>query len=174
MKKIGIEIKWSAIITTFYCIWAYIENATGNHKDFSNIIIFGLLFILILIVMSIMAFFDKKINFYEGKWDFKQAFRFGLFLTGITALLNPIAHYIIYNTISPEYFTNLIEYQAAKGRETKEVLIERYNFDSTMYQSMRDIMSYGVVLSAILAYFLKTKNYTSPVKTVELKSKKKK
>ena len=43
-----------------------------------------------------------------------------------------------------------------------------------MYQSIRDIMSYGVVLSAILAYFLKTKNYTAPVKVVELKSKKKK
>ena len=66
MKKIGIEIKWGAIITTFYCIWAYIENATGNHKDFSNIIIFGLLFILILILMSIMAFFDKKINLKIG------------------------------------------------------------------------------------------------------------
>ncbi|RRJ87365.1 DUF4199 domain-containing protein [Paenimyroides tangerinum] len=174
MKKIGIEIKWGAIITTFYCIWAYIENATGNHKDFSNIIIFGLLFILILILMSIMAFFDKKINFYDGKWDFKQAFRFGLFLTGITAMLNPIAHYIIHNSISPEYFSNLIEYQVAKGRETKEVLVKTYNFDSTMYQNMRDILSFGIVLSTALAYFLKTKNYKSPIKVVELKSKKKK
>lgn len=174
MKRIGIEIKWAAIITTFYCIWAYIEKATGNHKDFSNIIIFGMLFVLILLIMAVMAFFDKKMNFFDGKWDFKQAFRFGLFLTGITAMLNPIAHYIIYNSISPDYFTNLISYQFAKGRETQEALLERYNFDSTMYQSIRDIMSYGVVLSAILAYFLKTKNYTAPVKVVELKSKKKK
>jgi len=174
MKKIGIEIKWAAIITTFYCIWAYIEKTTGNHKDFSNIIIFGLLFMVILLVMSIMAFFDKKMNFYEGKWDFKQAFRFGLFLTGITALLNPIAHYIIYNSISPDYFTNLIEYQIAKGRETKETLEKTYNFDSTMYQNMRDILSFGIVLSAALAYFLKTKNYKSPIKVMELKSKKKK
>lgn len=174
MKKIGIEIKWAAIITTFYCVWAYIEKATGNHIDFSNIIIFGLLFVLILLLMSIMAFFDKKLNYFDGKWDFKQAFRFGLFLAGITALLNPIAHYIIYNSISPDYFTNLVAYQAAKGRETREALIERYNFDSTMYQNMRDILSYGVVLSAILAYFLKTKNYTSATKVVELKTKKKK
>jgi len=174
MKKIGIEIKWAAIITTFYCIWAYIENATGNHEGFSNIIIFGMLFIFILILMMLLAFFDKKMNFYQGKWDFKQAFRFGLFLTGITALLNPVSHYIIHNSISPEYFSNLIEYQVAKGRETKEILLERYNFDSSMYQNMRDILSYGVVFSALLAYFLKTKNYTSPVKTVELKSKKKK
>lgn len=174
MKKIGIEIKWAAIITTFYCIWAYIEKTTGNHKDFSNIIIFGLLFMVILLVMSIMAFFDKKMNFYEGKWDFKQAFRFGLFLTGITALLNPIAHYIIYNSISPDYFTNLIEYQIAKGRVTKETLEKTYNFDSTMYQNMRDILSFGIVLSAALAYFLKTKNYKSPIKVMELKSKKKK
>jgi len=174
MKKIGIEIKWAAIITTFYCIWAYIEKATGNHYDFSNIIILGMLFILILILISTLAFFDKKMNFYEGKWDFKQAFRFGLFLTGITAMLNPIAHYIIHNSISPEYFTNLIEYQVAKGRETKEVLEKTYNFDSTMYQNIRDILSFGIVLSTALAYFLKTKNYKSPIKVVELKSKKKK
>jgi len=174
MKKIGIEIKWAAIITTFYCIWAYIEKSTGNHETFNNIIIFGLIFFLIIVLMMLLAFFDKKMNFYNGKWDFKQAFRFGLFLTGITALLNPISHYIIYNSISPDYFTNLIEYQLLKGRESKEILLDRYNFDSTMYQSMRDIMSYGVVISAILAYFLKTKNYTSVVKTVEIKSKKKK
>ena len=89
-------------------------------------------------------------------------------------MLNPIAHYIIHNSISPEYFSNLIEYQVAKGRETKEVLVKTYNFDSTMYQSMRDILSFGIVLSTALAYFLKTKNYKSPIKVVELKSKKKK
>lgn len=174
MKKIGIEIKWAAIITTFYCIWAYIEKSTGNHTNFSNIILFGMLFILILIIMAFLAFLDKKMNYYQGKWDFKQAFRFGLFLTGITALLNPIAHYIIYNSISPDYFTNLINYQVSKGRETKDVLEKIYNFDSTMYQSIRDILSFGIVLTAALAYFLKTKNYKSPVKTVELKTKKNK
>lgn len=174
MRRIGIEIKWAAIFTAFYCLWAFIEKSTGNHTDFSNIIIFGMLFILIIIILSVLAFLDKKINYYNKKWDFKQAFRFGLFLAGITALLNPIAHYIIHNSISPDYFTNLIEYQVAKGRDSKEVLEKSYNFDSTMYQNMRDILSFGIVLSGILAYFLKTKNYTAPVKVVELKSKKKK
>lgn len=174
MKKIGIEIKWAAIFTVFYCLWAIIEKSTGNHSDFSNIILLGMLFILIVIVLSVFAFLDKKNNYYNKKWDFKQAFRFGLFLAGITALLNPIAHYIIYNSISPDYFSNLIAYQVAKGRETQEILEKTYNFDSSMYQSMRDILSFGIVLSAILAYFLKTKNYTAPVKVVELKSKKKK
>nr|WP_317633026.1 DUF4199 domain-containing protein [uncultured Flavobacterium sp.] len=174
MNKIGIEIKWAAIITTYYCIWAYFENATGNHKDFSNIIVLGFVFILILILMTVIAYFDKKMNYYHGKWDFKQAFRFGLFLTGITAILNPIAQYIIHNSISPEYFVNLIEYQVAKGRESKDILEKTYNFDSNMYQNMRDILSFGVVFSAILAYFLKSKNYTAPIKTTIINPKKKK
>lgn len=174
MNKLGIELKWAAIISLFYCLWAFIEKSTGNHKDFSNIIVFALLFIIILCVLAFFAFLDKKKNFYSGTWDFKQAFRFGLFLTGIAALLNPIAHYIIHNSISPDYFSNLIAYQINKGRGNVEELSKIYNFDSTMYQSMRDILSFGIVLSAILAYFLKTKGYTAPVKVVEMKSKNKK
>lgn len=174
MNKLGIELKWAAIISVFYCIWAFIEKSTGNHQDFNNIIILALLFILLTSIITLGAFLDKKKNFYQGKWDFKQAFRFGLFLTGLAALLNPIAHYIIHNSISPEYFNNLIEYQVNKGRSSKIELEKIYNFDNTMYQNMRDILSFGIVLSAILAYFLKTKNYTAPVKVVVRKNSKKK
>jgi len=174
MNRFGIELKWASIITVFYCLWAFVEKSTGNHLDFKNIIILVFLFFLCMLVIGLLAFLDKKKNYYQNKWDYKQAFIFGVFLTGITALFNPIAHYIIYNSISPDYFSNLIAYQAAKGKMNQEILEETYNFDSTMYQSMRDILSFGIVISAILAYFLKTKNYTAPVKVIERKSKKKK
>ena len=38
MNKIGIQLKWAAIITAFTCLWAAMEKALGYHEDFSNII----------------------------------------------------------------------------------------------------------------------------------------
>ncbi|MDN3706517.1 DUF4199 domain-containing protein [Myroides ceti] len=174
MNTLGIELKWAAIFTLAYCAWNFVEKITGNHIDFSNIIISGFLYLLVVIVLGFLAFRDKKKNFYAGKWDFNQAFKFGLFLTGMVALLSPIAHYISYNSISPDYFEHLIQYELAKGRETREALLEKHNFDDKMYLNLRDILSYGVVFSALFAYLLKTKNYKAPVKVIAVKPKTKK
>jgi len=174
MNNLGIELKWAAIFTAAYCVWNFIEKATGNHVDFSNIIISGFLYLVAVIVLGFFAFRDKKKNFYQDKWDFNQAFKFGLFLTGMVALLSPIAHFISYNSISPDYFEHLIQYELAKGKETREALLKKHNFDDKMYLNIRDVLSYGVVFSAGFAYLLKTKNYKAPVKVVAVKPKTKK
>lgn len=158
MNKIGIELKWAAIITAFSCVWAALENALGYHEDFSNILTTSFIYYIILTFMWAVAYIDKKKSLgKDAVWEFKHAFKFGLFVTGITALLSPIAQYIIYENISPNYFNNIIDYHFEKGKETLEILQQRYNIDFMVSLSVRDALSFGVIYSAMYSWVFKTK-----------------
>lgn len=173
MNRIGIELKWAAFITAFTCLWAALEHALGYHKDFSNILITSFIYYVILTFLWAIAFIDKKKSLGKNAvWEFKSAFKFGLFLTGITALLSPIAQYIIYETISPDYFTNIIEYQLKKGRETIEILQQRYNMSFVISLGVRDALSFGVIYSALYAWVFKTKKNAVVVPVTNTKKKK--
>lgn len=159
MNKIGIELKWAAIITTFTCVWAAMEKALGYHTDFSNIIVTAFFYYILLTLLWAVAFIDKKKSLGKGAvWEFKNAFKFGLFLTGLLTILSPIAQYIIYQTISPDYFENIIQYQLAKGKQTRESLELIHNLNFTIRQGVMNSLSLGVIFSALYAWVFKTKN----------------
>ena len=102
----------------------------------------------------------------------KNAFKFGLFITGLTTLLSPIAQYIIYETISPDYFNNIIEYQLSKGRQTRESLELIHNMNFTIRQGVMNALSLGVIYSALYAWVFKTKKNTVVVPVTNTKKKK--
>ena len=161
MNKIGIELKWAAIITAFTCLWAAFENALGYHKDFSNIIATAFTYYVLLTFLWAFAFIDKKKSLGKNTvWEFKNAFKFGLFLTGLLTILSPIAQYIIYENISPDYFNNIIEYQLKKGRQTRESLELIHNMNFTIRQGVMNSLSLGVIYSALYAWVFKTKKET--------------
>lgn len=164
MEKFGIEIKWAAIITLSMCIWGFIEKQLGWHQEFSMILVSILLQFLLLIVLMFIAFLDKKKNFFNGQWTFKQAFKFGLFLTALMTVLNPLAQYIIYQSVSPDYFNNIIEYQLAKGRYTRESLLEIHNIDLKIREGVTNTLSIGVIFTALFAFVLKNKNSENELK----------
>lgn len=163
MNKIGIELKWAAIITTFTCVWAAMEKSLGYHKDFSNIIVTAFFYYILLTLLWAVAFIDKKKSLGKGAiWEFKNAFKFGLFLTGLLTILSPIAQYIIYETISPDYFENIIQYQLAKGKQTRESLELIHNLNFTIRQGVMNSLSLGVIFSALYAWVFKTKSTPVP------------
>lgn len=173
MSNIGIELKWAAIITAFACLWAALESALGYHKDFSNIMVTAFIYYIILTFLWAFAFIDKKKSLGKNAaWEFKTAFKFGLFLTGLTTLLSPIAQYIIYETISPDYFNNIIEYQFAKGKQTRESLELIHNMNFTIRQGVMNALSLGVIYSALYAWVFKTKPNTIAPTVINTKKKK--
>ncbi|HUH25809.1 MAG TPA: DUF4199 family protein, partial [Flavobacterium sp.] len=99
MEKIGIELKWAAIITIFSCLWAALEKALGYHEDFSNILVVAFIYYVLLTFLWAFAFIDKKRSLgKDAVWPFTKAFKFGLFVTGLLTVLNPISQYIIYQS----------------------------------------------------------------------------
>ena len=173
MNKIGIELKWAAFITAFACLWAALENALGYHKDFSNILITSFIYYVILTFLWAIAFIDKKKSLGKNAvWEFKSAFKFGLFITGLVTLLSPIAQYIIHESISPDYFNNIIEYQLSKGRQTRESLEDIYNMEVAIRTGVTETLSYSIVFSALYAWVFKTKKNTVVVPVTNSKKKK--
>lgn len=171
MNKIGIELKWAAIITTFSCVWAAFENQLGYHKDFSNIIVTAFFYYIILTFLWAIAFIDKKKSMgKDAIWEFKNAFKFGLFLTGILSILSPISQYIMFDVISPDYFNNIIEYQLAKGNQTRESLELIHNMNFSIRQGVMNALSLGVIYSAMYAWVFKTKKVNNTI--VDIKKKK--
>lgn len=164
MNQFGIEVKWASFITAFYLAWAFIEKQLGWHVDFSHALKSNLLFFLLVFGMYVLAFLDKKKNDYQNNWSIKDAFKFGMFLTGLLALLNPMVQYIIYQSISPDYFSNIIAYKLAQAPNQlqKENLEALFNANVYLRNGIFDTLSYGVIYSIALAYFLKTKKYTAP------------
>lgn len=173
MNKIGIELKWAALITTFSCVWAAFENALGYHKDFSNIIVTAFFYYILLTLLWAIAFIDKKKSLGKDTiWEFKSAFKFGLLLTGLLTILSPIAQYIIYQTISPDYFENIIHYQLAKGKQTRESLELIHNMNFTIRQGVMNSLSLGVVFSSLYAWVFKSKKMEINTTTNSNNSKK--
>ena len=172
MNKIGIELKWAAFITSYTCLWAALEKALGYHKDFSNVMVMAFLYYVILTFIWAIAFVDKKKSIGKGVvWEYKSAFKFGLLLTGLLTILSPISQYIIYESISPDYFQNVIEYQLSKGHQTRENLELIHNINFAIRQGVMNTLSLGVIFSALYAWIFKTK--TTEVKQPVVKPKKK-
>ncbi|SEH65703.1 Protein of unknown function [Paenimyroides aquimaris] len=174
MNKIGIELKWAGIITAFTCLWAALKQALGYHKDFSNILIPAIYYVILTFLWAI-AFVDKKKSLGKGAvWEFKSAFKFGLILTGLLTILSPIAQYIIYENISPDYFNNMIEYQMAKGRQTRESLELIHNINFAIRQGVMNSLSLGVIYAALYAWVFKTKSNPNTTNIVVNNTKKRK
>src|SRR5690606_33103846 len=89
--------------------------------------------------------------------EFKSALKFGLLLTALLTVLNPISQYIIYESISPDYFNNIIEYQSSKGVQTKESLELIHNINFSIRQGVMNALSLGVIYTALYSWVFKTK-----------------
>ena len=139
-------------------VWFYIEKQLGWHTVKINMQpIFTMLFIFVTIPVYVFALNEKKQNYFENRIDWKQGFLSGSILSLIIAMLSPVAMYLSINYISPDFITNALDNALSKNRATKEQLESYYNVNSYIYQSVFSSLSLGIVISACVAYFIKTK-----------------
>lgn len=112
----------------------------------------------------------------DAVWEFKSALKFGLLLTALLTILSPISQYIIYESISPDYFNNVIKHQLESGNHTKEDLELIHNINFSIRQGVMNSLSLGVIYSALYAWVFKTKKsqINKPVAAPVSKTNKKK
>lgn len=158
MKNYKIEIKWGIIFTLTGLVWMIFEKTMGWHGEkihlhpiYTNI--FGFLAVLIFV----LALKDKKKNFYKGVMTWREGFISGIIVTIVVALLSPLSQYVTSEFISPSYFENMIEYSVANNRMNRSDAESLFNLKSYMIQAVSGALIMGVVTSAIVAWFVKTK-----------------
>lgn len=158
MKNIGIEIKWGVIFILVTLAWMMLEKSLGWHDvHIDQHAVLTNLFAIPAIVIYVLAMRDKKKNYYHGQITYLQAFLSGLVVTIIVTILSPFAQYITLEYITPQYFTNIISYSVEKGELTQSDAENWFNLKSYMIQATIGALIMGLITSAIVAIFIKSK-----------------
>jgi len=157
MKKFTIEFNWAIIYTLASLLWTVLEKALGFHSGhIGSQMIFSWAFGLVAIPVYILALNDKKKNFYHGKANWTQLFLSGVIISVFVAMMSPLAQYISLNLISPEFIQNNINHYVGLKKMSAEKAAMFFSFRSLILQGISNGISVGVIISAIVALFIKT------------------
>ena len=159
MKNIRIEIKWGILFILVGLIWMVFEKAVGWHDvHIDKHATYTLFFAPIAIAVYVFALLDKKRNFYGGKMSYMQGFVAGLIITLVVVILSPLSQYISSTYVSPDYFKNVIEYSVSSGQMEQQAAEEYFNLKSYMLQSVIGAAVMGLITSAVVALFVKSRS----------------
>lgn len=156
MGKFRIEIKWAIIFALATLLWMGFEKFMGWHDvHIEKHAINTNFFAIIAIAIYVLALLDKRKVGYHGKMSWKQGFTSGIVLSTIIAVISPITQYITSTFITPEYFTNVINFVVDSGKMDREAAESYFNLKSYLLQSLFGALTIGIVTSAIVAFFVK-------------------
>lgn len=156
MKKFAIEIKWGIRYTFCYLAWAIFEKVLGVFgENMSYYMLSSLLFYLFASVIYTVALKEKKANYFNNNMDWKQGTATGLYMTIVIAILMPLTQASIHEVIAPEFFENMIAVS-----KDKVAAANYFNLKSYIMQTVFFTLSIGMVIAAIVSYFIQTKKAT--------------
>ena len=160
MKNIRFELKWALLFVGMSLLWMVLEKAVGLHSTHIGLHMYLTnLFAIPAILVYVLALKDIKKNKYNGHMTYKQGILSGLIITIIVALLAPLTQWITSTIITPEYFPNVIAYSVDTGfYETVEDAEAQFNLKTYMVQSVIGALVMGVITSAVVALFVRSKS----------------
>lgn len=163
MKNIKIEIKWAILFVVMSLLWMWLEKLVGLHSaHIDKHMYLTNLFALPAILIYVLALRDKKQNHFNGHMTYVQGLISGLIITAIVALFSPLTQWITSTIITPEYFPNVIAHSVETGyHESLEAAEAYFNLENYMKQSVIGALAMGIITSAVVALFVRTKKQKS-------------
>jgi len=160
MKSIGLEVKWAFIFIGMSLLWMLLEKLLGLHSThIDKHMYLTNLFAIPAILLYVLALKDKKKNYYQGQMNYKQGFISGLIISLIVMVFAPLTQWITSTVITPEYFPNVIAHSLETGYFASREEAEAYfNLKNYMVQSTVWSLIMGVVTTAVVAFFVRTKS----------------
>lgn len=137
-------------------LWMVMERLTGLHDTHidKHFIVTNLIAIP-SVAIYVLALLDKRKNFYNGYMSYKQGFISGAIITLIVTLFSPVIQIIISTIISPDYFTNMIEYSVENDLMARQEAEDFFNLSSYLMQALIGTPIMGLLTTAIVAFFTK-------------------
>ncbi|MFN3753788.1 DUF4199 domain-containing protein [Flavobacterium sp.] len=162
MKNYSIEIKWTLRFILLVLAWAIGEKFIGLHDQYiDQYALYTNLFAIPAFCFYYLGLKEKKKYVYNNKMTWTQGFVSGVVLSFFIALLMPIAQFIIYKSISPNFFETIIEYKTKSPLLTRHVTLKDaqsyFNLKSYMIQGVFSGLSMGIITGAIASLFLRSK-----------------
>jgi hypothetical protein len=153
-----IEIKWALIFVAMMLLWMVMEKLTGLHDvHIGKHAIFTNFVAIPAIAIYVFALLDKRKADYGGSMSYKQGFISGVVITLIVTLFSPLTQYLASNVISPDYFSNMIEYSVSQGKMSRQEAEDFFNLNSYLKQVVIGTPVMGLATTAIVAFFTKKK-----------------
>jgi hypothetical protein len=158
MKKIALEIKWGIIYTIAAFLWILLEKMMGWHgKNIEQYAFNTWFFFIPATHIYVSALKAKRDKFFGGKINWISGLQTGLIITTVVILLNLPLQYIFIRLISPDFFTNAINYAVKSGKMNFSEAEIFFNLKKLIFQSSLKTMIFGIVISAIVSIFVRTK-----------------
>jgi hypothetical protein len=156
MTKYKIELKWGVIFAIIGLIWMYFEKSMGWHSThIDKHATYTLFFFPIAVLLYIFALREKKVSL-GGSMTWKQGFISGIIIGFIVAILSPLTQYITHTIISPDYFTNIIQYAIENPQgATEEDLRSFFNLGNYIKMAMMQAPIAGAITAGIISLFLR-------------------
>lgn len=177
MGKFTIEFKWALVFAFVNICWMALEKAVGLHNEHvGRQVMYTNLFVLAAIPVYFLEMRDKKQNFYKGNMTWTQGFLSGVIASVIIAALSPAVQFVAFNWISPDFFENIRHHYVSHKIMTPGKAKAYFNTRSYNLQAISGGISLGVIISAVVALFVKSKHATPeplPAKPTKTKKKRK-
>ncbi len=158
MKSIGTEIRWGIIFVVMTLLWMVMEKLGGFYSALIQYHPIVTNFIAIpAILVFVLALRDKKIKDYNGQMTYKQGFICGAIITAIVTVISPLTQLIVSSVIAPEYFPNIIAYSVQTGKMTLQEANDYFNLTNYIVQGLFGAPVMGIITTAIVAIFIRTK-----------------
>jgi hypothetical protein len=158
MNKYKIEIKWGMIFAAVTLVWLIGEKMCGlystyidKHEIFTNI------FFIPAILMLVMGIKEVKHVKYNGSITYMKAWVSGIVISLVDCIFTPLIQFLIHKIIAPEYFENAIKMAVSKGQMSLEQANQYFTLSTYIPAGVFMGLLCGIVLSAIIAFFLKNK-----------------
>jgi len=154
MKQFKIEIKWAIAFFLVHLLWMILEKMSGLHgSHIDKHAIVTNFFAVPAILVYLFALLDKRRNYYGGTMTWKQGFFTGLSITAIVTVLSPVTQWITTTIITPDFFTNMIQYVVDTGKMTLEKAEGYFSLKNYIVTGLVGTLVMGIVTSVVIALF---------------------
>lgn len=160
MKR-QIELKWAIAFVVLQLAWMVLERLVGLHDEYIGYHLYLTnLFAIPAVIFIVMALKDKKKNAYHGRMTYLQGLVSGIVLSLIVALLAPLTQWVTSYVITPDYFTNVIEYSLETGYfESREQAEANFSYRRYAYTSAIGALVMGTLTTAIAMIFIRSRGH---------------
>ena len=150
------ELKWGVIFSVMTVLWIALEKLTGLHDQrihlhpyLTNLIAIPAIWIYVLAIR-------EKRQQLGGQISFKQILAFGLLVSVVVAVLSPLAQWICFTFITPNFFQNAIQAGVAQGQKLED-LQAFFNASSYRVQGVIGALMIGALTTIILGAIMRSK-----------------
>lgn len=152
-----IEIKYGIIFSLASLVWVSMEYVLGLHSTFIELHpMVSPLFATVAITVMYLGMSARK-KAMGGQVTYFEIFMSGLYISIVVVLLSPIPLYIFNTHINPDFFESMTNLAVNQGKMPLEQAQEYFSYMGYVKQSIVGGLVMGVITSAIVALFLRSK-----------------